>query len=871
TVECEAGTDPGITGSPVVSDNCDVDLEVEFADVLTGTGCDQAISRTWMATDNCGNISECVQVISLIDTTLPGINCPPNITVACTDSIPPSVTGTPFAFDNCSPNPAVDYSDLMSGDSCALMVQRTWTVTDDCGNQASCVQEIVMTDTQAPSLSCAAGKTIECDQPVEFDEPTASDDCSSNISLTYSDDTTQVSACEQIITRTWTATDLCGNTATCAQAIQIIDATAPEITCPPAIEIECDLGTGPATTGIPSGTDNCDMDLDFDYSDVPVSGAGCALTLERTWTATDNCGNQTSCTQIITTTDTGVPTINCPPAKTIECATPSDPASLGEPFAFDNCDPALDLVFEDSITVLDDCSTEIDRKWTATDDCGNIGECHQIITVTDLTAPAVTCPDDLTLECGSSTDPAQTGLPTGSDICDANLDFTYTDDTTSNNCPLVISRTWTATDNCGNATSCTQTLTLTDTTSPELSFNHPALNGLNHCDTLQTECGDFEPFSENDVLATDNCTASPGIQFFENFAPGACGLTGTYTFEWVATDDCGNADTLKIVVEVTDTEPPVLTPNHPMIEDAQDGDTLLVDCENFWFLDENAVLAEDACGTATVTFEEEVEQSDCVSQNGLKVTLSCHWIATDECGNADTLTLIMKVVDNTPPVILGVPADTSVTCANIPPAATVTASDGCDGNPTLTFNEYVNPPVGGSQSCELVREWTATDECGNTSVQKQIVTILDCMGCFMPGNPGFISFNATPTGDGQLLEWTFTAVTRPHIFTVQRSADKVHFEDIGILEGRLNFASESDTYTFTDEAPRTGNNYYRIRALNLGDTPIFSDTIWVRNLLDNQSRAPKYQIYPNPTSSKLYVEMLTNREASVTLAIHNEL
>ena len=51
------------------------------------------------------------------------------------------------------------------------------------------------------------------------------------------------------ITRTWTASDPCGNTAQCVQVITVIDDEAPVMICPPNITIECD--EPPVTPGLP--------------------------------------------------------------------------------------------------------------------------------------------------------------------------------------------------------------------------------------------------------------------------------------------------------------------------------------------------------------------------------------------------------------------------------------------------------------------------------------------------------------------------------------------------------------------------------------------------------------------------------------------
>ncbi|MEZ4950503.1 MAG: hypothetical protein R2784_14120 [Saprospiraceae bacterium] len=62
--------------------------------------------------------------------------------------------------------------------------------------------------------------TIECDQPLPTDEPTATDNCDNNVNITLVD-TEVPGSCpqEKVITRTWTATDACGNASTASQII----------------------------------------------------------------------------------------------------------------------------------------------------------------------------------------------------------------------------------------------------------------------------------------------------------------------------------------------------------------------------------------------------------------------------------------------------------------------------------------------------------------------------------------------------------------------------------------------------------------------------------------------------------------------------
>src|SRR5207247_1821397 len=101
--------------------------------------------------------------------------------------------------------------------------------------------------------------------------------------------------------------------------IAVRDTTGPVIACPAAITIECNqvVGQNPSTTltGNATATDNCDPNPGITHSDAVVPG-NCAdnYTVNRTWRATDRCGNTSTCLQAISVRDTTVPVISCPAA-----------------------------------------------------------------------------------------------------------------------------------------------------------------------------------------------------------------------------------------------------------------------------------------------------------------------------------------------------------------------------------------------------------------------------------------------------------------------------------------------------------------------------------------------------------------------------
>ncbi len=123
-------------------------------------------------------------------------------------------------------------------------VTRTWTATDACGNASQASQTINVQDITAPVIAALPGpSTIDCPAAPVFTQATAVDACGSAFTLTFNDVTTP-GACagSYSVTRTWTATDACGNASQASQTINVQDITAPVIAALP----------GPSTIDCPA-------------------------------------------------------------------------------------------------------------------------------------------------------------------------------------------------------------------------------------------------------------------------------------------------------------------------------------------------------------------------------------------------------------------------------------------------------------------------------------------------------------------------------------------------------------------------------------------------------------------------------------------
>ncbi len=729
TIQCADSTLPSNTGGPpTATDNCDPNPIVSnYSDVIVGGICSQefTITRTWLATDACGNTSTCAQTIIVDDSTPPAISCPPNITIQCTASTLPSNTGTPTATDNCDTTPTVTFTNSIIAGSCPQerTIARTWRATDDCGNSSTCVQIIIVDDSTPPVIICPPNVTIQCNvstSPSNTGSATATDNCDLSVTPAVLSNSTVTGSCPQqlTITRTWRATDDCGNSSTCVQIITVIDNVPPVISCPPNITIQCTASTLLPASGNATAVDNCDAFLTFTFNDVTVGGL-CPQerTITRTWRATDDCGNSSTCNQIIVVDDSTPPVITCPVNVTIECTASTAPANTGTANTTDNCDQTPIISFTEVITNSPTCSQEytITRTWRATDDCGNSSTCNQLIVVDDNTPPVISCPPNITIQCTASTNPNNTGSATATDNCDASVEITSTSTSIPGLCPqqLTITRTWRATDDCGNFSTCVQIITVIDIVPPVISCP-PNI-------TIQCTANTLPPATGN-ATAVDNCDGSPIFTFNDVTVGGICLQEGTITRTWMATDDCLNSSTCVQTITVQDTLAPVI---------ACPADTI-IDCTVSTVpASTGSATATDNCDLLVIpTFADMTIAGLCLQEYGITRT----WTATDACFNNSTCIQVITIQDTTAPVWLTITGvlDTTLECSDASGIAFAqalfpVADDNCNADMTIivelsgTFVAGACPEAGA-----YTNTWTVTDNCGNTSAMyTQIITIQD--------------------------------------------------------------------------------------------------------------------------------------------------
>jgi len=414
---------------------------------------------TWTATDVGGNTANIEQKITVVDTTFPTLQIPADVVIEATSLDQNEVNlGEATSTDNGEivsiTNDAPEFFPI--GETVV-----TWTTIDSSNNFSSLTQLVSVIDTTAPEILLLGDITLEASSVdaniVNLDNPIVSDIQDVTIFI-IAPDVFQVGK----TTVTWTAIDESGNSASATQTVTIVDTTKPGLSIPQDQIVEAsslegtlvEIGQAEAhdITGISSIVHNAP----------DVFPLGSTLIA---WTVTDNHGNITTAYQRITVVDTIAPAIISPQDILAEAVDPTmNYIELGELSASDSV--SIESVTNDKPITFPFGSTTV--TWTVTDTSGNISQATQVVTLVDTTDPEIIAPSDIVVE---ATDLSGTMIELGeatahdvmgiASVTDHPPRFFVLGETTV---------TWTATDTSGNSASATQTVTIVDTTAPELTM-----------------------------------------------------------------------------------------------------------------------------------------------------------------------------------------------------------------------------------------------------------------------------------------------------------------------------------------------------------------------------------------------------------------
>ncbi len=761
TVDCDASTDPSNTGEATATDNVDAcaSASITYSDIsgqnpsnLDAGYYNYTITRTWVATDGSGNATPCDQVITVQDVTDPTITCPADVTISCESDNTSASNGEASGTDICSAAIYITEGDVSTQDGDNLnggyynyTITRTWRSTDVSGNYTECDQIVTVQDVTDPTITCPADVTIDCEDNIlsAFNgHALSTDNCSAAVFITESDvngqnpDFFAAGHYNYTITRTWTSTDVSGNFTTCDQTITVQDVTSPSVSCPANTTVNCQDDNTSASNGVATGGDNCSSVV-ITESDASTQNASLAsaghynYTITRTWRSTDVTGNYSECDQTITVQDITNPSISCPANTTVNCQDDNTSASNGVATGGDNCSSAA--ITESDASTQDPISLNagyynyaITRTWRSTDVSGNYTECDQVVTVHDITDPAITCPADVTIDCEDNTLSAANGIAAGTDNCSATVYISESDvngqdgnDANPGHYNYTIIRTWRSTDVTGNYTECDQTITVQDITDPTVTC--PA--------DVTVSCEDDNTSASNGTASgTDICSAAIHITESDvNGQDGNDANTGHYNYTiirtWRSTDVSGNYTECDQIVTVHDITNPTVTCPVSVTVNCEDDNTSASN---------GAATGTDICSAHIYITESDVSAQipDNLNPGHYNYTITRTWRSTDVSGNYADCIQTITVQDITDPTVT-CPANTTVNCQDDNTSASNGVATGGDNCSSVAITQSdvngqdANDANTGHYNYTITRTWRSTDVTGNFSECNQIVTVQD--------------------------------------------------------------------------------------------------------------------------------------------------
>jgi hypothetical protein len=631
-------------------------------------------------------------IVEIADYTLEGCNTAWPLEVSTTWS------------DNCADGGTVygEAGEVMT-DGCYQTREYTFTVEDDCGNDATSSVVITrMYDVTDPVIVEIADYTLEgCNTawPLEV-STTWSDNCADGGTVYGEAGEVMTDGCYQTREYTFTVEDDCGNDATSSVVItRMYDVTDPVI-----VEI-ADYTLEGCNTAWPlevstTWSDNC-ADGGTVYGEAgEVMTDGCYQTREYTFTVEDDCGNDATSSVVITRMyDVTDPVIVEIADYTLEGCNTAWPLEVSTTWS-DNCADGGTVYGEAGEVMTDGCYQTREYTFTVEDDCGNDATSSVVITrMYDVTDPVIVEIADYTLEGCNTAWPLEVSTTWSDNCADGGTVYGEAGEVMTDGCYQTREYTFTVEDDCGNdATSSVVITRMYDVTDPVIvEIADYTLEGCNTAWPLEVS-----------TTWSDNC-ADGGTVYGEagEVMTDGCYQTREYTF--TVEDDCGNDATSSVVItRMYDVTDPVIV---------EIADYTLEGCNTAWPLEVSTTWSDNCADGGTVYGEAGEVMTD-----GCYQTREYTFTVEDDCGNdATSSVVITRMYDVTDPVIVEIADYTLEGCNTAwPLEVSTTWSDNCADGGTV-YGEAGEVMTDG---CYQTREYTFTveDDCGNDATSSVVIT-----------------------------------------------------------------------------------------------------------------------------------------------------
>ncbi|MBK9109245.1 MAG: HYR domain-containing protein [Saprospiraceae bacterium] len=705
----------------------------------TSGSCSAMITVT--VTDLCNNSTQAV-FNTRISNAAPGITCPSTQTQyldANCESALADYSGLALTSDDCQgmvtvnqlPVPGTLYTtELALG---ALLI-----ATDECGNQNTCVFNVIVDDNTAPIPTCENSQIIvlnsvcQLEVPDLTDNSSATDNCSSTFSWSQFPYAGTLLASGEGFSHTITVTvdDGNGNTNTCSVLLTGDDATPPVPDCENnqtvLLNVNCQVNVPNLRNGA-TATDNCSPT--FTWTQNPIQNTKLHLAEGAMYTATvtadDGNGNTGTCTVVLTADDRQDPVPTCEANQTVsldrDCMLVVPDVTDGST-STDNC--ATTFIWSQNPVAGTFLASAEGMTHTVTvtvdDGNGNTTTCTVVLTGDDVSRPTPVCPGDQIISLDNNCNFLMPDFIAGSsayDNCSNSFSWTQSPPATT----LMLSGegmmhlvTVTADDGNGNSDFCVIKITGDDVSPPAPICEN------NQTRLLNANCRLAVPDLTNGATATDNCvnsfiwTQNPAFDARLNSGEGM-----THTVTVTVDDGNGNTNTCTVVLTGDDQRNPL-----PICE----ADQLIVlnnNCELMVPDLTDGASVTDNCSSSFTWGQSWPPGTLLASGEGMTHTITV--TVDDGNGNSATCTVVLTGDDVTAPDPICVNGGTLMLNADcelvVPDLLTgALASDNCSQTFTWSQNPMPGSMLASGEGMTHTVTVTVDDGNGNTNTCSVLLT-----------------------------------------------------------------------------------------------------------------------------------------------------
>ena len=402
-----------------------------------------------------------------------------------------------------------------------------------------------------------------------------------------------------------------------------------------------------------SGGGNTDNEVSITQTSGTGNGGNFSLgTTNVTYSATDNCGNTTTCSFNVIVNGTAANlSIDCPAniTRQIPAGQTSTAISWNAATASTNCSGGATITKINGQNSGDQFGAgNYTISYQATDNCGNQEVCSFSINVTSTpTDLSINCPADRVFQIPAGQTQMQVNWDAATATSSCPNGASVTQIGGPNNFSQLTAGTYTityeATDNCGNRETCAFEVRVNETTT-NLSINCPGNQTINI------------PADQSSILltwtdpsASTNCPNGATVNQIGGTPKQNLVGAGSYTITYEATDNCGNRETCSFVISVNQTQ-----------------SSLNLNCPA-----DQVIQLSAGETTTTISWNTPTTSTDCPSSANINQTggpsensnqgagiYNITYEATDNCGNSATCTFVISIeaaINN---------SDLSINCPN---------------------------------------------------------------------------------------------------------------------------------------------------------------------------------------------------------------